>query len=427
MPTVETYYIDPDTGGSPARDYADLATAEGAQQQNLVTADVHMFFVMRSTSGTADTSVPDVNGWTMDATRKLTIDATGQYHGGKWNANTYRLERSWSAHLFEVTESFVEVLGMQVNNTHDTGTCYWASASGSGEPITYDRCIAKTTSSAKQGIGFETTGSWLSGRYKNCLAYDFSGSGGSGWYLASGNQDYLHFCNAIDCDNGFNEAGSGTPIVKCCLAQNCTDGFVGSFHANSDYNCSDIASDAPGGNSVTGSPTFVNEAADDFHLATGDTVCKDKGTDLSGEAILPVSTDVDGDSRPQGSQEDIGFDEVLSAAVEARITALDAAITYTEILARITAVDADLTYSEIAARITAMDAGLTYGEISGRITAVDADLTYTELAFIVTAMVHEIECAARFDVEIDLAARFVTEIDLLGRFEVEEDLDGRIG
>lgn len=46
-----------------------------------------------------------------------------------------------------------------------------------------------------------------------------------------------------------------------------------------------------------GSVTFKNEGGDDFHLAHNDTVAKNKGTDLSSDANLPIWNDIDRQGR----------------------------------------------------------------------------------------------------------------------------------
>ncbi len=56
------------------------------------------------------------------------------------------------------------------------------------------------------------------------------------------------------------------------------------------------------------SPTFAQEGLFDIHLANTDTCARDRGTSVA--AI--TTTDIDGDSRPQGAAWDIGADEFLA-------------------------------------------------------------------------------------------------------------------
>ena len=62
--------------------------------------------------------------------------------------------------------------------------------------------------------------------------------------------------------------------------------------------------------------------------------------------------------------------KVAGATFVARVTAIEADVTYTGSDARITAIEADLTYSEITARVTAIEADVTYSEITARVTAI---------------------------------------------------------
>jgi uncharacterized repeat protein (TIGR01451 family) len=87
-----------------------------------------------------------------------------------------------------------------------------------------------------------------------------------------------------------------------------------------------------GGNSLTsGNPGFANPAADDYHL-TIRSVAIDSGTDAG------LSTDFEGDPRPQGAAPDVGYDESpftresdlrISKSVNADTAAPGDSITYT--------------------------------------------------------------------------------------------------
>lgn len=91
------------------------------------------------------------------------------------------------------------------------------------------------------------------------------------------------------------------------IADGAGDGYVGTtWAAGTSNNQSDIASDAPGTSPQTGSVTFVAPGSDDYHLASGDTIARANGINLS--AVF--TDDIDGDTR---SAWDIGADEFQAA------------------------------------------------------------------------------------------------------------------
>ncbi|NKQ35906.1 MAG: DUF5123 domain-containing protein, partial [Chloroflexi bacterium] len=60
---------------------------------------------------------------------------------------------------------------------------------------------------------------------------------------------------------------------------------------------------------ITGNPLFVDAANGDYHILPG-SAAQDAG---NGEAGYTYSPDVDGDTRPQGAEYDIGADELVYA------------------------------------------------------------------------------------------------------------------
>lgn len=117
-------------------------------------------------------------------------------------------------------------------------------------------------------------------------------------------------CTAYGLARGFYRSSGTKPILTNCLAQNCADGFNGTFSAASDYNISDIAGDAPGAHSKTGVVQFVDAAAKDYHLSPADTVARGAGVNLTASGI---TTDIDGDARPATGAWDIGADQVAES------------------------------------------------------------------------------------------------------------------
>lgn len=113
-------------------------------------------------------------------------------------------------------------------------------------------------------------------------------------------------CTAYGLARGFSRPSGPNTVLQNCLAQGCADGFNGAFSATSDYNCSDIAGDAPGAHSVTGTVQFKDAANQDFHLAAADTVARGAGVNLTSSGI---TTDIDGQARPATGAWDIGADQ----------------------------------------------------------------------------------------------------------------------
>jgi hypothetical protein len=103
-----------------------------------------------------------------------------------------------------------------------------------------------------------------------------------------------------------------TAVVKNTIAYACTDGFSGTFGAASNYNLSNLASDAPGANSRNSQTvTFVDEGNDDFHLSINDTAAINFGTDLSADANLAFTDDIDPEGGTRVAPWDIGADEII--------------------------------------------------------------------------------------------------------------------
>ena len=180
-------------------------------------------------------------------------------------------------------------------------------------------------------------------KVKNCIFYNFDGSSNNS---GAGNHTPIRFLgtnatiyayNNTDYNSNysfFQAATSGTFVVKNNISQNSDSfGFFtsggASYSAASDYNLSDRAADAPGANSKNSTTvTFVNAASNNFHLNSGDTGAGNSGTDLSADANLTVTTDIDGGDRPTGSNTvDMGADEGVVTAAEMDVKGNNTSIT----------------------------------------------------------------------------------------------------
>lgn len=186
-------------------------------------------------------------------------------------------------------------------------------------------CVSMSASRTSQVHGFwvdtgGTTGNKVT--LTNCVAAGFVGAGAThkGFTATtSASSDVAWYnCTAYNCGRGFSsEHASQFPIAVNDVAASCADGYTGSFRTGSSHNASDIAADAPGTGPVTGTPTFVS-APSDLHLASGDTVCKDAGADLSADSRFAFSTDGDGVART--GTWDIGADEYVASGTTYTLT-----------------------------------------------------------------------------------------------------------
>lgn len=138
--------------------------------------------------------------------------------------------------------------------------------------------------------------------------------GAWGFQTDSGN------CDGIGADTfKLRDTGQNftTTVQVGCIVKNTTDttySYVTVINSDTELTLNDDIMD-DGENYIIysnmyGSVTFENAGAGDFHLGSGDTVAKDKGTDLSSDANLPIWNDIDGDAR--GATWDVGADEYIA-------------------------------------------------------------------------------------------------------------------
>lgn len=301
-------------------DYTSLSGWEAGEQGDLVTADLYVIGEISGTWSGADTGQVTIDGWTTDATRYIEVRAVGSsLHAGKWDSTKYVLAPSTGqTACMTVVASYVKIIGLQsevsqAGTSPDWAICFHTDYSAAPVNVVFERCIARATGTL--GTPDYSAGFWMnqptSTKAINCVAYGFDSTSttSGGFYNDRG---ITYNCTAYDCARGFY-GGNVSAIAKNCLAQSCTDGFAGSWDTTtSTTNCSDIASDAPGTSPVTGTATFVDAANGDFHLASGDTVAKNAGTDLSGDGTYPFSNDIDGATRI--GTWDIGADEITGSA-----------------------------------------------------------------------------------------------------------------
>ena len=323
--------VDPDGGAG--YDYLSLAAWETAEAKDLVTADEQATVKCRCTGGTADVTALTLSAnWTTSATCfiKIWTDSTESYrHAGTYpSGNKYRLEPSSGTRAIGTgtTVGHVKIIGLAITPVNGSWT-YGIEALGNnavGSWVYVEQNIIRGNySGGKSGMRGISCAQWGTKKYvSNNIVYDVIDGANTACGIrctdASTRGQYLYNNTVQNCRRGFR-TDAGEAIFKNCLAQDCSDScFIGStgFSGSDSSNCSDDNSQ-PGANGQNGEVLFENEAADDFHLDSSDTVAKDNGMDLSGDGNYPITIDIDGETR-SGSW-DIGADETAAAAAAGQV------------------------------------------------------------------------------------------------------------
>jgi hypothetical protein len=261
-----------------------------------------------------DTTGVEISGITTDSTRYLHIKTTGDarhngIYGGKVTA--YALEPGEGVIGIDVTEiKYIRIEGLQIRGTD----------SGSGGAYGIE-LVHNTGGAAEQRV------------YNNILKGNMSGSSLSshGIHAYSNNNTgskeikvwnniIYNFVRSTADHRGIKVSGDSNSGITFNAynntIENCRTGLLQTFGTANSYNngfssCTVAKAGTVGGGTGDSSttPTFVNEAGDDFHLASGDTTWKDTTSDQSSGLF---SDDVDYESR-SGSW-DCGADEYVSTA-----------------------------------------------------------------------------------------------------------------
>ncbi|MCK5241072.1 T9SS type A sorting domain-containing protein [bacterium] len=265
---------------------------------------------------TADTTGLNWDGWTTDADSYIRIytpylsseTGTNQRHNGTWSNSLYRLVAT-NDDCLQLSDQNVRIEGLQfqmtATSTNDQRAIDITGSVGNAIDIRISYCIfrgyAGTAHDRHAAVGVRSMSIGAGNVYIwNNIVCDFNGDNRScGFYLEDSDTTMrIYNTTVFNCYNGYRN-NTGTFVVKNTIAQGCTNGYEGDF-SSAENNVSDLSSDAPGTGSLDNvDAEFVDEIGPDYdlHYAAADGVARFAGVDLSGDANLPISDDIDREAR----------------------------------------------------------------------------------------------------------------------------------
>jgi hypothetical protein len=297
----------PATGvGHVGRWYTDLSAWETGRQGDLVARNAIERALPYYDVG-PDTNSLVISGWSVDANHYVEVYVPpSERHRGKAGVNNYVMNPSGTADAINISVPYTIIDGLEITD--------WGAGGGFSSVAIY---INANNATIKNNIIHD----YVAGNGGNVIYNQIGTSGhriSNNIIYGASNGLYIDTSPAVISyvfnNTVYNMTGkcywssNNSALFKNNIAQSCGDGFNGSA-GGSNYNISDLATDAPGANSknlITVS--FVDATNKDFHLAFNDTSAKNAGVDLSADANLPIATDIDGDART--GTWDIGADDV---------------------------------------------------------------------------------------------------------------------
>jgi len=295
------------------RDYATLAAWITAKAGNFVSLDViHKAEVYDD--GVFNGAV-NLTGATTDATHYWWIaPAAGYWHNGVPGSG---IELTSTTSIITISNAAI-IEGLELRNwgSNDVYTAYHAVSITANVMAIIRKCLIHDrylSGNYGRGSGIYCGSLYYSSvqAYNNIIYGISSAESARNYGIYQVPKVYNN--TLVGCKVGIYSA-SNIVVAINNITQGGDDGFNGAFHADSDYNLSSIASDAPGSHSQNGvSLTFHDAANKNYHLASTDSAAIDDGTSLSSY----FTDDIDGQTR---STWDIGADEYVSAAVTKTVT-----------------------------------------------------------------------------------------------------------
>ena len=326
MATEVTRVIDPDMGSG--YNYDSLVDWEADRQRDLVSADEIEVAKCRSTGGSADTSGVDIDGWTTDSTRYCKVWCDPSDTGGDGRGGSYAHEGVWpsSGKIYRCSgriycNEYVHIENIAIKHSMNAGPYAGALAVGAGGVLTAKRCYLENTGTGAALTVYDAPAAQY---LYNCILV-IAGGYNHVWcsvaYTYTVYGVYFYNCTAISKGQAF-AAYIAVYSKRSVTCYNCIGvlasifsggGVYLGYSSGGVYGDYTTASDStyPSGASnywTSAIPSFVDATNKDYHLASSDTVAKDKGYNYSSAGY---SDDIDGETR--SGTWDIGADELNSS------------------------------------------------------------------------------------------------------------------
>jgi hypothetical protein len=288
------------TYGDGTRDYSSMVTWEAATDNDLVSATQSEVLECYDDAASFDDYCSLSGAITNSSYFRIVRPASGQGHDGTSN-NGFTIANTANVVAFGVLEDYsrVEDLIIKSNLTSGLFGRYVAQIIGANHgalvgAIVFDS--SNTSSARNMGGVYSAPAEGESSYVINCLFHNITttGSGyGLGIRADGSGTTYAYNCTVQGVQDYGMYQTDGTGIAKnICSSGNGTADWDGTWTQTT---CT----------SEGANPTYENAGGDDFHLASGDTVCRGNGTDLSADSVYAFDDDIDGETR---SAWDIGFD-----------------------------------------------------------------------------------------------------------------------
>jgi hypothetical protein len=287
-------------------DYSSLNAAVAALP-NPLTDDYTI--ELSATTSVADTTPVTINVTPGVYTLTL-IPASGQKHGGTFNASIYYGQ---AEEFLTIQSGGVVIDGVQFRQATCTSTYreLITVAQSSGDTV-IKNCILTTVSPSSRCSAIWSNAPQGDVYLVNNLIYGWDSADNKGyWIYSSGLVDEYHYiynCTFVDCTWSIRPETILEEYViakNTGVAGNWEQSFGDASHPMTTESCSEL------------DPVFVDSLNRDYHLDLSDTVWKQNGQDLSSDSVYPVTTDYEGELR--GSVYDIGADQSEIVVVDSLI------------------------------------------------------------------------------------------------------------